>query len=218
MAYRAVLFDLDGTLLDTLRDIADSVNLVLACFGFPQHELDAYKYFVGDGTEMLAVRALPKDCRDQITVSQMVARINEAYSMRWTNNTRPFEGIPELLDAVTDKGVRMAILSNKGQSFAQVTVSKLLPGWHFDLIVGAQAGVPRKPDPTAALQIAKQMSLMPTEFLYLGDSATDMKTAVAANMYPIGALWGYRTADELLAGGARALVKRPKDLLRLLHK
>jgi phosphoglycolate phosphatase len=217
MAYRALLFDLDGTLLDTLQDIADSVNSALAYFGFPQHELDAYRYFVGDGGEMLAIRALPEDRRDQMTVGKVVARIDEAYSLRWANNTRPFQGIPELLDALTNIGIRMAILSNKGQSFAELTVSTLLPNWHFDLVVGAQPSIPRKPDPTTALQIAKQMSLIPTEFLYIGDSAVDMKTAVAANMYPIGALWGYRTADELLTGGARALVEKPTHVLSLLN-
>ncbi len=217
MAYRALLFDLDGTLLDTLQDIADSVNSALACFGFPQHELDAYRYFVGDGVEMLAIRALPEDRRDQMTVGKVVARIDEAYSLRWANNTRPFQGIPELLDALTNIGIRMAILSNKGQRFAELTVSTLLPDWHFDLVVGAQPSIPRKPDPTAALEIARQMSFNPTEFLYLGDSAVDMKTAVAANMYPIGALWGYRTPNELLTGGARALVEKPTHVLSLLN-
>ena len=217
MAYRALLFDLDGTLLDTLQDIADSANSALAYFGFPQHELDAYRYFVGDGVEMLAIRALPEDRRDQMTVSKVVARINEAYSLRWANNTRPFQGIPELLDALTNIGIRMAILSNKGQSFAELTVSTLLPDWHFDLVVGAQPSILRKPDPTAALQIARQMSLIPTEFLYIGASAVDMKTAVAANMYPIGALWGYRTANELLTSGARVLVEKPTHVLPLLN-
>ena len=192
-------------------------NPVLAYFGFPQHELDAFRYFVGNGVEMLAIRALPEDRRDQMTVGKVVARIDEAYSLRWANNTRPFQGIPELLDALTNIGIRMAILSNKGQSFAELTVSTLLPDWHFDIVVGAQPSIPRKPDATAALQIARQMSLIPTEFLYLGDSAVDMKTAVAANMYPIGALWGYRTANELLTGGARALVEKPTHTLSLLN-
>jgi phosphoglycolate phosphatase len=217
MAYSALLFDLDGTLLDTLQDIADSVNSVLTYFGFPQHELDAYKYFVGDGVEMLAIRALPEDHRDQMTVDKVVARIDDVYSLRWANNTHPFQGIPELLDALTNIGIRMAILSNKGQSFAELTVSTFLPEWHFDLVIGAQPSIPRKPDPTAALQITRQMRLIPTEFLYIGDSAVDMKTAVAANMYPIGALWGYRTADELLAGGAKALVEKPTQVLSLLN-
>ncbi|MFH0941780.1 MAG: HAD family hydrolase [Chloroflexota bacterium] len=217
MAYRALLFDLDGTLLDTLRDIADSVNRALTSLGFPQHELDAYRYFVGEGVEALATRALPENRRDQITVSKLTARIDEEYSLRWANNSRPYRGIPELLDNLTGLGIRLAVLSNKAQGFAEKTVSRLLPYWHFELVVGAVPSVPKKPDPAAALQIARQMDLMPGEFLYLGDSAVDMKTASAANMYPVGALWGFRTADELLSGGAKALVKEPLDVLSLLY-
>ena len=216
MTRHALLFDLDGTLLDTLRDIADSVNSALACFGLPEHELDAYRYFVGEGVERLAIRSLPEEHRNQTTVDKVVSRIDEEYSTRWANHTRPFQGIPELLGDLTRMGIRMAILSNKGQSFADLTVSRLLSDWHFDLVVGAQPSIPRKPDPTGALWISTQMNIVPAEFLYLGDSAVDMKTSVAAGMYPVGALWGFRTADELLAGGARALAKEPADALDLL--
>jgi phosphoglycolate phosphatase len=217
MVYRALLFDLDGTLLDTLRDIADSVNSVLAYFGFPQHKVEAYKYFVGDGMEALAIRSLPENHRDKMTVNKIIARIDEEYSKRWANNTHPYPGIPELLDAVTSLGVRMSILSNKPQSSTELTVSRLLSQWHFDFVVGALPSIPKKPDPTGALQIARQMNINPSEFLYLGDSAIDMLTATAANMYPVGALWGFRMADELLKSGAKALVQQPSQLLRLLH-
>jgi phosphoglycolate phosphatase len=216
MARHAVLFDLDGTLLDTLQDIANSANRALVHFGFPEHEVDAYRYFVGDGVEMLAIRALPDECRDQATVLKVVARIDQEYAVRWANITRPFPGIPELLDDLKESGTRMAILSNKGQGFAELTVSKFLPNWHFDVVLGAQPGIPKKPDPTGALQIVSQMRLPRTTFLYLGDSAVDMKTAVAADMFPVGALWGFRAADELLAGGARALAKKPADVMDLL--
>ena len=216
MALHAVLFDLDGTLLDTLRDIADSANSALAHFGFPEHEISAYRYFVGDGVDMLAARALPKESRDQTTVAKVVARIDQEYGARWANNTHPFEGIPELLDALTKSGTRLAILSNKGQDFAELTVSKFLSGRQFDIILGAQPAIPKKPDPTGALQIATRMSLPPSAFLYLGDSGVDMKTAAAAGMFPVGALWGFRTADELLAGGARALARKPSDVVDLL--
>jgi len=218
MVYHALLFDLDGTLLDTLRDIADSANSALAYHGFSQHELEAYRYFVGDGVEALATRALPENGRDEMTVGKIMARMGEEYSRRWMDNTRPYQGIPELLDALTDLGIKMAILSNKPQDPAQLMVSTLLPHWSFELVVGALPSAPRKPDPTAALQIARQMNLSPPEFLYLGDSAVDMKTATAANMYPVGALWGFRTADELLSGGAKALIQRPSHLLRLVYE
>jgi len=216
MAYKAVLFDLDGTLVDTLRDLADSTNYVLAAAAFPQHEIEAYRYFVGAGRRVLASRALPEDHRDDETVDRISSEIERVYSRRWTEHTAPYPGIPELLDALTDRGVRLAILSNKPQRPAEVMVSRLLPRWHFDAVEGERPGIPLKPDPSGALEIARRMKLKPVEFLYLGDSATDMQTAVAANMYPVGALWGFRTAEELLAGGAEVLIENPVDLLPLL--
>jgi phosphoglycolate phosphatase len=218
MTYRAVLFDLDGTLLDTLRDLADSANYVLAGSGFPQHEVEAYRYFVGSGMRVLASRALPEDLRDRQTVDKIASEIEDVYSRRWAEHTLPYPGIPELLDALTTLGIRMAILSNKPQRPAELMVSRLLPRWHFDIVEGERPGIPLKPDPSAALQIARRMKMNPGEFLYLGDSATDMRTAVAANMYPVGALWGFRTAEELLAGGAKTLIQCPADLLPLLRQ
>lgn len=218
MTYRAVLFDLDGTLVDTLRDLADSVNCVLARLGFPQHEVEAYRYFVGGGRRVLASRALPEDARDQQTVDKTASEIEEVYSRRWAEHTLPYPGIPELLDALTDLGIRMAVLSNKPQRPARLMASRLLPRRHFDVVEGERPGVPLKPDPFVALQIARRMKMEPGEFLYLGDSATDMRTAVAANMYPVGALWGFRSAQELLAGGAKSLIRCPADLLPLLRE
>ena len=216
MKYSAVLFDLDGTLLDTLKDIADSVNSALGHLDFPQHELEAYKYFAGNGREAMATHALPEHHRKAATVDKLVTYINEEYSKRWANNTRPYQGVPNLLDALTSSGIKMAILSNKQHSFTELMVSRLLPRWRFELVVGALPSVPKKPNPTAALQIAQRLNIRPLEFLYLGDSDVDMKVATAADMYPIGALWGFRTADELLSSGARALIQQPTDLLHFL--
>ena len=201
MRHKAVLFDLDGTLLNTLQDIADSVNMALTHMGFPQHEVEAYRCLVGDGRKVLAIRALPEDCRDTAHVDRLSASIETEYSKRWVNNTRAYEGIPEMLQALTDLGIKMAILSNKPQDSTEEMISTLLPQWRFKLVLGAQPSVPLKPDPTSALQIARRLNAPPAEFLYLGDTDIDMKTATAAGMYPVGALWGFRTADELLAGG-----------------
>ncbi|MBI4289236.1 MAG: HAD family hydrolase [Chloroflexi bacterium] len=216
MNYKAVLFDLDGTLLDTLRDIAVSTNRALGCFGFPPHSLEAYKYFIGDGREALALRALPEHQRDAATLSRLVARMGEEYAAHWADNTCPYEGVPELLDALTARGVAMSILSNKPNDFTELMTSRLLGRWHFQIVAGALPDVPRKPSPAAALDIARRLSLKPGEFLYVGDSDIDMKTAVAAGMHPVGATWGFRTPDELLAGGAKDLIERPGDLLELM--
>ena len=214
--YRAVLFDLDGTLLNTLKDIADSVNAVLARSGFPQHPVNAYRYFVGDGMENLARRVLPPDRRDPETVARTRAAIDVEYTQHEADTTRPYPGVPELLSALTRRGVKMAVLSNTPDHSVQSTVTALLGDWRFDVVLGARPSVPIKPDPSGALEIAARLSIPPAQFLYLGDTGTDMKTAVAAGMYPVGALWGFRTADELLAAGAKTLVRYPADLLKLL--
>jgi phosphoglycolate phosphatase len=211
-----VLFDLDGTLLNTLRDLADSVNYVLATSNLPQHEVEAYRYFIGNGIQVMVSKALPEDLREQQTIDKMTSQVEEVYSRRWAEHTLPYPGIPELLDALTNSNVRMAILTNKPQGPAELMVSKLLRRWHWDTVEGGKPGIPLKPDPLAALQIARRMNINPGEFIYLGDSATDMRTAVAANMYPVGALWGFRTAEELLVSGAKALIKDPVDLLQIL--
>jgi phosphoglycolate phosphatase len=216
MKHSAVIFDLDGTLLDTLKDLADSVNSALSYLGLPEHSLEAYRYFVGDGREALAIRALPENRRDTTTVDKIITRINEEYTRRWTINTRPYPGITDLLDELTGSNIRMAILTNKPHDFTELMVSRLLPQWQFEPIVGTMPALPKKPDPAAALRIAQQLNIEPAEFLFLGDSDVDMKTASAADMYPIGALWGFRTAEELLASGARALIQKPAELLSFL--
>ncbi len=214
--YRAVLFDLDGTLLDTLKDIADSANRVLAWAGFPQHPVDAYRYFVGDGMENLARRVLPADRRDPQTVARTWAAIDAEYTRHQADATRPYPGIPDLLTRLTERGLKMAVLSNKPDHSVQSTVATMLGEWHFDVVLGARPAVPIKPEPVGALDVAARLAIPPAEFLYLGDTGTDMKTAVAAGMYPVGALWGFRTADELLASCAKTLAKYPTDLLKLL--
>jgi phosphoglycolate phosphatase len=216
MRYRAVLFDLDGTLLDTLEDIADSVNIVLSRSGLPEHDIESYRYFIGEGIEELAMRALPEDMQDEATINEYVAAIREEYGGRWANKTRPYQGIPELLDTLTARGIKMAILSNKPDNLTGITVSSLLSDWRFECVIGAAPAVPIKPDPSMALEIARRLDIPPGEFIYLGDGDTDMKTAVAAGMYPVGALWGFRTAAELTASGASKLIDKPADLLELL--
>lgn len=216
MKYRAVLFDLDGTLLNTLEDITGSVNNALSRLGFPQHDFEAYKYFIGDGREALAARALPDHHRDAATVAKLVAHIDEEYAQHWSDNTHPYKGVPDLLDRLATRGVNMAVLSNKPHDFTELMVSRFLCNWRFGLVVGALPSVPRKPDPTAALEIAKRLDVQPREFLYVGDSDVDMKTATAAGMYAIGVVWGFRSAAELLSGGAKALIENPVDLLDAL--
>jgi phosphoglycolate phosphatase len=213
MTFKAVIFDMDGTLLDTLADLSDSMNQVLSRFGFPGHTQEAYKYFVGEGVDLLVRRALPPEKRSESLVAQCISAMREEYGLRWDKKTRPYPGIPELLDALAQRGLPMAILSNKPHDFSLLVAAKLLQPWTFQIILGARPSVPKKPDPRAAFEIAETLHLPTDQILYLGDTGTDMKTAVAAGMFPVGVLWGFRTASELTAEGARVLIARPQDLL-----
>ena len=216
MKYKAVIFDLDGTLLDTLEDIADSMNSVLKQFAFPEYSREVYRYFLGEGIERLVRQALPEDKREQALIMQCVTRMREEYSKRWANKTRPYPEIPELLDALTGRGIKMAILSNKPDDFTKKMVAKFFPRGKFTIIQGEKPFVPKKPDPSAALAIAKNLKIPPHTFLFLGDSEVDMKTALAAGMHPVGVLWGFRTAEELISSGAKALIQNPADLINII--
>ena len=216
MRFHAVLFDLDGTLLDTLEDLADSTNAALRAQGFPEHPLAAYRYFIGDGVEALVRRALPPGHLDPATLARSAELMRGEYSARWADKTRPYPAVPELLDALTARGLPMAVLSNKPDDFTRLCVARLLPRWRFEVVLGAGVGLPKKPDPAAARHVAAQLHLPVAEIVYLGDTTTDMQPAVAAGMYPGGALWGFRTASELTASGAQVLLQRPTDLLGLL--
>jgi phosphoglycolate phosphatase len=216
MNFEAVIFDLDGTLLDTLEDIANAANSSLARHGFPSHEADAYRYFIGDGVPKLMSRALPPEKRNDDLIADCVTAFRKEYGRTWNVNTRPYEGMPELLDALAVRKIKMAVLSNKPDDFTKRCVEAFLQAWSFEMILGLGHGVPHKPDPTGALEIAEHLDIAPAQILYLGDSAVDMKTAVKAGMFPIGALWGFRTLDELVENGARATIEQPMELLDYL--
>jgi len=215
--FRAVTMDLDGTLLDTLEDLADSMNSALRDFGFPVHELAEYRQFVGEGMENLVRRSLPSPAAaDPHVVSRCFELMRRAYDHNWNAKTRPYPGIPELLDSLTALGLKMAVLSNKPDEFTQKAVAGLLSAWRFEAVIGDRPPMPRKPDPFAALEIANRLGVEPGRFLYLGDTAIDMKTANAAGMYAVGVLWGFRDAEELISSGAKKLIAKPADLLELL--
>ncbi|MCU0611605.1 MAG: HAD family hydrolase [Candidatus Eisenbacteria bacterium] len=213
---RGVLFDLDGTLLDTLEDIAHATNRSLAAGGFPTHEVRAYRRFVGDGVRSLIRRALPEDQRDEGTITACLASFLDDYGRTWNVATRPYPGIPEALEALVARGLKLAILSNKPDELTCLCVRDLLPRWRFDEVRGQRDGVPRKPDPASALEISRALDLRPDEFLFVGDSPVDMETAVAAGMVPVGVLWGFRSEDELRTAGAWALLHHPMGLIDLL--
>jgi len=213
--YTAVVFDLDGTLLDTLEDLGDAVNRVLAERGFPVHPMDAYRYFVGDGSAVLIERALPASARGTDAYRDCLAAFMADYDRSWKVKTRLYDGIPEMLDTLTALGIDMAVLSNKSHVFTVKCVQDLLAKWRFKAVFGLRDEVPRKPDPAGALEISSLLGKDPDRMVYMGDTAIDMQTAVSAGMFPVGVLWGFRSRKELLENGAGALIQHPGELLHL---
>ncbi|MEZ4529275.1 MAG: HAD family hydrolase [Desulfobacterales bacterium] len=215
MLFQGIIFDLDGTLLNTLHDLGSSANAVLHRHGFPEHEISEYRYFIGKGFANLIARALPETARSEQNISQCLAEFQEEYSRNWRKNSFCYDGIPELLTSLAQRNIKMGILSNKQHEFTEKFVQEFLPDHHFSAVFGRREQVPPKPDPAAALEIARIFSLSPAEILFAGDSAVDMQTAVAAGMYPIGVSWGYRSPEELMQNGCRKLIHHPSELLCL---
>jgi phosphoglycolate phosphatase len=211
-----ILFDLDGTLLDTLEDLADSTNRCLARLGLPGHPVEAYRFFVGEGLGNLARRTLPAQRQDPASLLALQELFNQDYHEHWADKTRPYEGIAGLLDELSARGIPMAVLSNKPHAFTVDMVGHFLGSWKFAAVFGARDSHPRKPDPAAALEASAAMGLAAARVLYAGDSRTDMETARNAGMFAVGVLWGFRPRAELEESGAQALVSRPAELLAWL--
>jgi phosphoglycolate phosphatase len=216
--FQAILFDLDGTLLDTLADIACAANAGLKELGFPTHPIESYRRFVGDGAGCLARRVMPEDHQDDETVERCREIIAAEYAKCWADNTKLYPGVSELLAELHERGIPMAVLSNKPHDSTRTVVEGYFPDHYFKVVRGSLPSVPIKPDPAGALLIAEELDIPPGRFVYLGDTDTDMRTAVAAGMFAAGALWGFRTAEELTANGAKALLKKPQELLNLLDR
>ena len=214
--FQAILFDLDGTLLDTLADIANATNAALTRLGFPAHPRDAYRYFLGDGMDCLVRRAVPDENHDGEMLKKCHDAILDEYESCWAENTRPYPGMTELLAELDRRGIAKAVLSNKPDQFTKKTVERLLPDFQFEIVRGATPDTPIKPNPAGALRISAELDIPVERFIYLGDTNTDMQTAVAAGIFAAGALWGFRTAEELSASGAQVLLSTPIDVLKLL--
>ena len=216
MKFQAIIFDLDGTLLNTLSDLGNAVNRVLTKHDYPTHLLDDYRFFVGDGARMLITRALPPQKREDSTINTCLKEFLEDYEQNADIDTDLYDGIAEMLDKLRDFGIKLAVLSNKPHQSAIKCMEAYFSKWKFEIILGQKEKIPRKPDPEGALLIARQIGLPVSSFLYIGDSGVDMKTAVSAGMFPAGALWGFRTETELKDNGAKALLNHPADLFDLI--
>ena len=213
--YQAVMFDLDGTLTNTLKDIADSMERVLYRFGLPGHTEEEYRFMVGNGARTLARRAVGDSAELE---EQVLEAYMSEYGQHKLDTTRPYPGIPELLRALTDSGLRLCVLSNKPHRDAVGVVNSFFPDVRFAAVQGQIPGIPAKPDPTGAKQIAAKLGIAPQDFLYLGDSYVDMECALKAGMTPVGVLWGFREKEELLTAGAKHLISKPMELMSLVNR
>jgi phosphoglycolate phosphatase len=211
---RPILFDLDGTLLDTLQDIADAANWALTQLGMPTHPLPPYRHFVGEGADVLMQRILPPDRQD------LAAECLRLYKLRYADHafdaTRPYPGIAGLLTALTARQVPLAVLSNKPDAATRQVIDHYFPGVPWAEVAGHKPDVPRKPDPAAALAIAARWKVAPALCLFVGDTKIDMATARNAGMTAVGCLWGFRDEQELRDAGAHHILANPAELLTLI--
>ncbi len=210
---KAIIFDLDGTLLNTLEDIAISVNFALDSLGFQTYEVDRYRYFVGEGAKKLFENIFASNPQPESTIKEAVRLFEEHYAKQFNQNTKLYEGVSKMLTFLQKRGFKMAILSNKPDSFTKMCAIKYLRKWQFDAVYGIRDEVPRKPHPQGALEIAKILEVEPSECYFLGDTMIDMITANSANMIALGALWGFRDEAELRKYGCKFTFKEPSDLI-----
>ncbi len=217
MTYSGIIFDLDGTLADTLADIANSMNRVLEKEGFPVHPAEDYKYLIGRGLENLVASSLPAQSRLPSIITACLGSLIEDYRVNCLVDTHLYPGIESLLNRLQDKGLKLAIFSNKADDLTQIIVQSLMPGIRFSKVIGAKPGFPKKPDPSGAMLISNFLELNPEEVIYMGDSDVDMMTARGARMLAVGVLWGFRTKEELLSNGADHLLSDPSELMALLE-
>lgn len=213
--FKAVIFDLDGTLLDTVEDIAISVNHVLEHNSLPKHNLDDYRQFVGRGIGKLVEQATPEHLHSESFLRKIYSEVIAEYSKNLDHYTKPYLGITELLDGLAEKNIRMAILSNKAHEFMDDVVQSYFTNWQFEVIFGARKNVPTKPNPYSVFEIMQIMRLLPAEVVYVGDTDIDMQTANAAGVYPVGVAWGFRKREELIQNGAKLIIDYPHELLKL---
>ncbi len=213
---KLIVFDLDGTLLNSLEDLADSANNVLEQHGFPTHPVDAYRYFVGDGVRKLIERILPMEERTNARIEQCRQEFVAYYKVHMEDKTSVYKGITELLTELKKRRLKVAVATNKVHIAVKPLMEKYFPGIQFDSMIGQREGVPVKPAPQIMYDILKETGCEPSETLHVGDTATDMQLAHNAGITPVGVLWGYRPLEELQEAGARYIIEHPLELLKFV--
>ena len=214
---KAVVFDLDGTLNDTIASIKRSADEALGRFGFGPYTVEQYKYFVGDGAAVLVERCLEAGGdKEHVHFKEAYAEYQKVFEKYCMYRVKPYDGIRELLSALKERGVKLAVLSNKPHNRTVEVINEVFGGDCFDIVLGQREGIQRKPSPEGVFYILKQLGLTAEEILYLGDTGTDMQTGKAAGAFTVGALWGFRTKGELEENHADAIIDEPLKLLDYL--
>ena len=211
---KLVIFDLDGTLLNTIADLAHSTNYALNKLGYPTHEIEKYNFMVGNGIDKLFERALPEEEKSKENVLRVRKEFVPYYDIHNADDSRPYPGIPELLSYLQDAGVQIAVASNKYQAATQKLVDHYFPEIHFTAVFGQREGVKVKPDPIIVSDILEVAKVAKEEVLYVGDSGVDMQTAVNSGVTSIGVTWGFRDREELLANGAQYIADEPYEIMK----
>lgn len=215
MKFKAVIFDLDGTLVNSLIDIADSMNKVLENRNLPTHSYEVINSFIGSGLRNLVTKAIPETIKTEENIESCFQEMIAEYRNNCTNKTSIYDGIIDLLSELKSRNIKLAVLSNKADEFTKKISHDLFPNY-FEIANGLKDEATKKPHPTGALEISNDLGFSPEEILYVGDSGIDMQTAKNANMYAVGVLWGFRPEEELIAEGAQSIINNPLELIALL--
>jgi phosphoglycolate phosphatase len=212
---KAFIFDLDGTLIDSLADIAESINRMLDARGYPRCEKDIFKQMVGDGMEKLVERALPESVRSEEMIRLCTEEYRSLYETLWQQQTVPYAEMKETLEELKKRGLKVGVISNKAHRFTVPMTEHFFGAGYFDLILGQRLDVPRKPDPAGAHEAAALLGVDIRECAYVGDSGIDMQFAKSAGMLAIGVDWGFRSVTELQENGADHVISKPGELLEI---
>lgn len=214
--YKGVIFDLDGTLIDTITDIGNSTNLALQDLGYPTHDLDAYKIMVGNGFRKLIERALPQGA-DEKTIDKGYERFVYHYDKHYMEMTKPYAGIHDLLRDLMAHDIKIAVNSNKRDDYTKALMQTLFSDIDFIEVLGQKEGIDPKPAPDGAIMIMKKMELTKDDVIFVGDTKVDITTGKNANLATIGCLWGFRDEAELKAAGADHIVKEPREIASIVY-
>ncbi len=213
---RLVIFDLDGTLLETIGDLGASCNALLRRYQLPEHTYDEYRTFVGNGVRKLVERALPESWRTPARIDALKEEFVSYYTAHIDDHSYCYEGIRALLEALVQRNVQLAVVSNKFHAGTVLLVERFFGDIPFVACFGQREGIPLKPDPAADMEVMRLAGVTPLETIHLGDTASDVQAAKSAGAMAVGVSWGFRTQEELLAAGADAVIHHPLELLNLV--